>query len=112
MNSVPNEVFVGQKDINERQRRVKYETNVKDTVHLGQVLKAEKRHVYKKERLAFLSNFEFSLPRVHADMSMLSVEQFFCVGLGSICYLSCLDSCLQTYVLRKIKTARFMLCLS
>ena len=30
-----------------------------------------------------------------------------CVGLGPICYLSCLDSCLQTYVLRKI-----MLCLS
>ena len=34
------------------------------------------------------------------------------VGLGSTCYLSCLDSCLQRYVLRKIKTARFMLCLS
>ena len=41
-----------------------------------------------------------------------SVEQFVCVGLGFICYLSCLDSCLQTYVLRKIKTERFMLCLS
>ena len=39
------------------------------------------------------------------------MEQFSCVGLGSICYISCLDSCLQTYVLRKIKTARFMLCL-
>ena len=42
----------------------------------------------------------------------LTMGQFFCVRLGSICYLSCLDSCLQTYVLRKIKTARFMLCLS
>ena len=52
--SVPNEVFVGQKDINELQRRVKYETNVKDTIHLGQVLKAEKLYVDKK-RLAFLS---------------------------------------------------------
>ena len=30
---------------------------------------------------------------------------------SSICYLSCLDSCLWKYVLRKIKTARFMLCL-
>ena len=39
-----------------------------------------------------------------------SMEQFFCVGLGSVCYLSCLDSCSQTYVLRKIKAARFMLC--
>ena len=38
--------------------------------------------------------------------------QFFCVGLGSMFYLLCLDSCLQTYVLRKIKTSRFMLCLS
>ena len=28
--------------------------------------------------------------------------QFFCVGLSSICFLSCLDSCLQTYVLKKI----------
>ena len=37
--------------------------------------------------------------------------QFFCVSLSSICFLSCLDSCLQTYVLKKIKTARFMLCL-
>ena len=53
--SVPNEVFVGQKDINELQRRVKYETNVKDTIHLGQVLKAEKLYVDKKKRLAFLS---------------------------------------------------------
>ena len=40
------------------------------------------------------------------------LEQFFCVGLGPICYLSRLDSCLQTYVMRKIKTVRFMLCLS
>ena len=38
--------------------------------------------------------------------------QFFCVGLGCMFYLLCLDSCLQTYVLRKMKTARFMLCLS
>ena len=30
---------------------------------------------------------------------------------GSMFYLLCLDSCLQTYVLRKIKTARFMLCM-
>ena len=22
-------------------------------------------------------------------------EEFFCIGLGSICYLSCLDSCLS-----------------
>ena len=40
------------------------------------------------------------------------MDQFFWVGLSSICFLSCLDSCLQTYVLKKIKTARFMLCLS
>ena len=26
-----------------------------------------------------------------------TMEQFFCVGLGSICYLSCFDSCLQTW---------------
>ena len=51
--SVPNEVFVGQKDINELQRRVKYETNVKDTIHLGQVLKAEKLYVDKKETCFF-----------------------------------------------------------
>ena len=38
--------------------------------------------------------------------------QFFCVGLGSKFYVLCLDSCLQTYVIRKIKTARFMLCLT
>ena len=44
--------------------------------------------------------------------NMYVVEQFFCVGLGSICYFSCLDSCLQTYVLRNIKTARFIICLS
>ena len=37
--------------------------------------------------------------------------QFFCVSLSSICFLSRFDSCLQTYVLKKIKTARFMLCL-
>ena len=30
-----------------------------------------------------------------------TVEQFVCFGLGSICYLSWLDSCLQTYVLKK-----------
>ena len=40
-----------------------------------------------------------------------NMEQFFCVALGSSCYLLCLDSCLQPYFLRKIKTARFMLCL-
>ena len=28
-----------------------------------------------------------------------TMEQFFCVGLGWICFLSCLNSCLQTYVL-------------
>ena len=50
---MPNEVFVGQKDINELQRRVKYETNVKDTIHLGQVLKAEKLYVDKKRDLLF-----------------------------------------------------------
>ena len=38
--------------------------------------------------------------------------QFFCVSLGSMFYLSCLDSCLQTYVSRKFKTSRFMICLS
>ena len=27
-----------------------------------------------------------------------SVVEFFCIGLGSLCYLSCLDSCYQTYV--------------
>ena len=70
--SVPNEVFVGQKDINELQRRVKYETNVKDTIHLGQVLKAEKLYVDKKETCFFV-DVEFSLPRVHADMSMVFV---------------------------------------
>ena len=41
-----------------------------------------------------------------------SVGQFFCVSLSSICFLSRLDSCLQTYILKKIKAARFMLCLS
>ena len=41
-----------------------------------------------------------------------TVGQFFCVGLGFMFYLLCLDSCQQTYVLRKMKTARFMLCLS
>ena len=41
-----------------------------------------------------------------------SLGQFFCVGLGFMFYLLCLVSCLQTYVLRKMKTARFMLCLS
>ena len=50
--------------------------------------------------------------KVMLNLPIIILEQFFCVGLGSICYLSCLDSCLQTYVLRKIKTARFMLCLS
>ena len=72
---MPNEVFVGQKDINELQRRVKYETNVKDTIHLGQVLKAEKLYVGKKETCFFV-DVEFSLPRVHADMSMVSVVSF------------------------------------
>ena len=38
--------------------------------------------------------------------------QFICLGLGFMFYLLCLDSCLQTYVLRKIKTSIFMLCLS
>ena len=42
----------------------------------------------------------------------LYMGQFFCVGLSSICFISRLDSCLQTYVLKRIKTARFMLCLS
>ena len=41
-----------------------------------------------------------------------SLGQFFCVGLGSMFYLLCLDSCLQTSVLKKIKTARLMLRLS
>ena len=38
----------------------------------------------------------------------LAMEQFFCVGLGFHVQIHVL----QTYVLRKIKTARFMLCLS
>ena len=43
------------------------------------------------------------LPSLYQSLhSYFLVEQFFCVGLGSICYLSRLDSCLQTYVLRKI----------
>ena len=42
----------------------------------------------------------------------MSMGQFFCVGLGSMFCILCLDLCLQTYVLRKMKTARFMLCLS
>ena len=46
----------------------------------------------------------------HIKKFIKAVEQFFCVGLGSICCLSHLDSCLETYVLRKIKTARFLLC--
>ena len=41
-----------------------------------------------------------------------SLGQFFCFGLGSMFCILCLDLCLQTYVLRKMKTARFMLCLS
>ena len=27
------------------------------------------------------------------------LEDFFCVGLGSICFVSCLDSCYETYVI-------------
>ena len=45
-------------------------------------------------------------------ISNFIMGQFFCVGLGFMFHLLCLDSCLQTYVLRKIKTSRFMLCLS
>ena len=44
--------------------------------------------------------------------NILTLAQFFCIGLSSICFLSRLDSCLQTYVWKKIQTARFMLCLS
>jgi hypothetical protein len=34
----------------------------------------------------------------------LSLGEFFCIALGSICYLSCLDSFYQTYVIiTKIK---------
>ena len=54
---MPNEVFVGQKDINELQRRVKYEMNVKDTIHLGQVLKAEKLYVHEKRETCFFVHF-------------------------------------------------------
>ena len=48
----------------------------------------------------------------HYWLFSVKLGVFFCVGLGSMFYLSCFDSCLQTYVLRKIKTERFMLCLS
>ena len=67
----------------------------------------------KKEFLVEMTQvYEGFKVRVHNSCGELSLEQFFCVGLGSMFYLLCLDSCLQTYVLRKIKTARFMLCLS
>ena len=39
-----------------------------------------------------------------------SVEQFFCVGLGSICYLSCLDY--ANICFEKNQKERFILCLS
>ena len=55
--------------------------------------------------------FKHLKSRTHFPFLFNMQEQFFCFGLSFICYLSCLDSCLQTYVLRKIKTARFMLCL-
>ena len=42
-----------------------------------------------------------------SNQKSVTWEQFFCVGLGSICYFLCFDLCLQTYVLRKIETARF-----
>ena len=31
------------------------------------------------------------------------VEEFFCICLGSICFISCLDSCYQTKIISKVE---------
>ena len=56
------------------------------------------------EKLPFLQAIYLQcITKLQLDIQLLFklLDQFFCVGLASICYHLCLDSCLQTYVLRK-----------
>ena len=61
---------------------------------------------WKKRHVKFATYSKFWI-----FFSSHSMGVFFCVGLGSMFYLLCFNSCLQTYVLRKIITVRLMLCL-
>ena len=83
----------------------------KNSVH--EIMARWKKKLRHSEETAVISQVIYWLDSIRQSwpwdiycqmiLSCNIVKQFFWVYLGSICYLSCLDSCLQTYVLGKSK---------